>query len=137
MAKMVQLADIFSKPEMSLIAAIMDYFHEQDIEYQPESLFHDVSMCFKLADATFHKETQSHPHLYLHRDPELKPYLEGLVAAGKRTFLITNAPFETVDKSMTYMAGGDWRQLFDIIIVQAGSVSDPELFAGSAGLDLQ
>ena len=126
---MVQLADIFSKPEMSLIAAVMDYFLENNIEYQPESLYYDVSKCIGLAHATFHTETRSHPHLYLHKDPELKPYLEGLIAAGKRIFLITNSPFETVDKGMTYMVGASWRQLFDIIIVQAGK---PNFFTNNA-----
>jgi hypothetical protein len=64
---MVQLADIFSKPEMSLIASVMDFFLENDIEYQPESLYFDVSKCIGLAHATFHSETRSHPHLYLHK----------------------------------------------------------------------
>ena len=118
--KMVQLADIFSKPEMSLIAAVMDYFMENNIEYQPESLYHDVAKCIGLAHATFHTETRSNPHLYLHKDPELSPYLKNLLGAGKKIFLITNSPFETVDKGMTYMVGAAWRELFDIVIVQAG-----------------
>ncbi len=43
--KMVQLADIFSKPEMSLMASVMDLFKDNDIEYQPESLYYDISKC--------------------------------------------------------------------------------------------
>jgi hypothetical protein len=43
--KMVQLADIFSKPEMSLMASVMDLFKESNIEYQPESLYYDISKC--------------------------------------------------------------------------------------------
>ena len=43
--KMVQLADIFSKPEMSLMASVMDLFMENDIQYQPESLYYDISKC--------------------------------------------------------------------------------------------
>ena len=40
---MVQLCDIFSKPEMSLMAVVMDYFMKHSLEYQPESLYYDVS----------------------------------------------------------------------------------------------
>ena len=59
--KMVQLVDIFSKPEMSLMAAVMDYF---SLEYQPEILYYDVSNSIGAAHATFHLETS----LYLDRD---------------------------------------------------------------------
>ena len=30
---------------MSLMAAVMDYFHTCNIEYQPESLYYDISKC--------------------------------------------------------------------------------------------
>ena len=73
-----------------------------------------------LAHGTFHAETRSNPQLYLHRDPMCIPYLERLVNAGKQLFVITNSPFETVDKGMSYMVGNRWRDFFDVIIVQAG-----------------
>ena len=43
--KMVQLVDIFSKPEMALMAGVMDYFMINQLEVQPESLHYDVSTC--------------------------------------------------------------------------------------------
>ena len=52
-----------------------------------------------MAHATFHAEARSNPQLYLHRDPLLIPYLERLANAGKQLFVITNSPFETVDKA--------------------------------------
>ncbi|XP_023340841.1 5'-nucleotidase domain-containing protein 3 isoform X2 [Eurytemora carolleeae] len=127
--KMVQLVDIFSKPEMSLMAAVMDYFHTCEIEYQPESLYYDISKCIGLAHATFHAEIRSNPNLYLHKDPELAPYLKGLMESKKKIFLITNSPFETVDVGMKYMVGEDWRDLFDVIVVQAGK---PHFFTNNA-----
>ena len=117
---MVQLVDIFSKPETSLMAGVMDYFHGNGLEYQPESLHYDVSRCIGMAHATFHAETRSNPQLYLHRDPLLIPYLEKLTEKRKQLFVITNSPFETVDKGMSYMVGAGWRDFFDVIIVQAG-----------------
>eukprot|EP00092_Neocalanus_flemingeri_P070785 GFUD01086912.1.p1 GENE.GFUD01086912.1~~GFUD01086912.1.p1 ORF type:complete len:506 (+),score=165.74 GFUD01086912.1:97-1614(+) len=127
--KMVQLVDIFSKPEMSLMAAVMDYFMRHNLEYQPESLYYDVSTCIGAAHATFHSETRSNPNLYLHRDPELIPCLERLVQASKKVFLITNSPFETVDAGMSFMVGKEWREYFDVIIVQAGK---PHFFTNNA-----
>jgi len=127
--KMVQLADIFSKPEMSLMASVMELFLLHNIEYQPESLYYDVAKCIGLAHATFHSETRSNPNLYLHKDKELHPYLRELVAAGKKIFLITNSPFETVDVGMNSMVGEDWRDLFEVIIVQAGK---PHFFTNNA-----
>lgn len=49
-----------------------------------------------------------------YQDKELHPYLRELVAAGKKIFLITNSPFETVDVGMNYMVGEDWRDLFEV-----------------------
>ena len=126
---MVQLVDIFSKPEMSLMATVMDYFMKNNLEYQPESLYYDVSTCIGAAHATFHSETRSNPNLYLHRDPELIPWLEKLVQANKKVFLITNSPFETVDAGMTFMVGKQWRDFFDVVIVQAGK---PHFFTNNA-----
>jgi len=117
---MVQLVDIFSKPEMSLMAGVMDLFILNGLQYQPESLHYDVSTCIGMAHATFHAEARSNPQLYLHRDPLLIPYLERLANAGKQLFVITNSPFETVDKGMSYMVGDKWRDFFEVIIVQAG-----------------
>lgn len=49
--------------------------------------------------------------------------LSRLVAHGKQLFLITNSPFSFVDKGMRHMVGPDWRQLFDVVIVQADKPS--------------
>jgi len=127
--KMVQLADIFSKPEMSLMASVMDLFKDNDIEYQPESLYYDISKCIGLAHATFHAEVRSNPSLYLHKDTLLAPYLISLQEAGKKIFLITNSPFETVHAGMAYMVGESWRDLFQVIVVQAGK---PHFFTNSS-----
>ena len=126
--KMVQLVDIFSKPEMALMAGVMDYFLVNQLEVQPESLHYDVSTCIGLAHKTFHTETRSNPQQYLHRDPELIPFLLRLRQEGKKMFVITNSPFDTVDAGMSYMVGQNWRDLFEVIIVQAGK---PHFFSNN------
>lgn len=45
--------------------------------------------------------------------------LAKLAAHGKKMFLITNSPSSFVDKGMRYIVGKDWRDLFDVVIVQA------------------
>lgn len=127
--KMVQLVDIFSKPEMSLIAGVMDYFSSIGVPYETESLYYDVSKCIGAAHGTFHMETRANPHLFLHRDPKLLPLFENLKDNGKKIFLITNSPFETVDVGMSYVMGHSWRDFFDVIIVQAGK---PHFFTNTA-----
>jgi hypothetical protein len=41
---MVQLADLFSVPEMSLLCNIAEYFERNQINYNPEILFNDVKV---------------------------------------------------------------------------------------------
>ncbi|ETE67404.1 5'-nucleotidase domain-containing protein 2, partial [Ophiophagus hannah] len=74
-----QFMDIFSLPEMTLLAVANDFFISNDIDYDPIHLYKDVT----------------------------------------KLFLITNSPFSFVDKGMRYMVGKDWRDFFDVVIVQA------------------
>lgn len=41
---MVQLADLFSVPEMSLLCNVTEYFLQNHIDYHPEILFRDVKV---------------------------------------------------------------------------------------------
>jgi competence transcription factor ComK len=43
---MVQLADLFSVPEMSLLCNVAEYFERSHIDYHPEILFRDVKVRF-------------------------------------------------------------------------------------------
>lgn len=42
--KMVQLADLFSVPEMGLLCNVTEYFLQNHIDYHPEILFRDVKV---------------------------------------------------------------------------------------------
>ena len=44
---MVQLADLFSVPEMGLLCNVAEYFERNHIDYHPEILFRDVKVCFE------------------------------------------------------------------------------------------
>ena len=55
---------------------------------------------------------------FFSRDPKLVPLFERLQKEEKKIFLITNSPFETVDAGMTFMMGSQWRDFFDVVVVQ-------------------
>lgn len=48
--RMIQLADLFSVPEMTLLCNVSDYFEKHQIDYHPEMLFRDVKVSDDLAD---------------------------------------------------------------------------------------
>lgn len=45
---MVQLADLFSVPEMGLLCNVTEYFLRNHIDYHPEILFRDVKVKKKI-----------------------------------------------------------------------------------------
>lgn len=49
--KMMQLADLFSVPEMCLLCNVAEYFERNHIDYHPEILFRDVKV-----SEIFHKK---------------------------------------------------------------------------------
>ena len=46
--KMIQLADLFSVPEMCLLCNVTEYFRRNHIDYHPEILFRDVKVSVSL-----------------------------------------------------------------------------------------
>uniref|UniRef100_A0A452HJY6 Uncharacterized protein n=1 Tax=Gopherus agassizii TaxID=38772 RepID=A0A452HJY6_9SAUR len=50
---------------------------------------------------------------------QTRAVLRKLADHGKKIFLITNSPSSFVDKGMKFLVGKDWRDLFDVVIVQA------------------
>jgi len=49
---MVQLADLFSVPEMGLLCNVAEYFERNHIDYHPEILFRDVKVYFAFKNQT-------------------------------------------------------------------------------------
>ncbi|CAL8275657.1 unnamed protein product [Boreogadus saida] len=119
--KMKQFMDVFSLPEMTLLAVANDYFISNDIEYDPVHLYKDVSEAIgmvHLKGFMYKWITQDLEKFILSGEPT-RAVLQRLVSQGKKLFLITNSPFSFVDKGMVYMVGQNWREFFDVIIVQA------------------
>uniref|UniRef100_A0AAR2JEA4 5'-nucleotidase domain containing 2 n=1 Tax=Pygocentrus nattereri TaxID=42514 RepID=A0AAR2JEA4_PYGNA len=118
-----QFMDVFSLPEMTLLAVANDYFISNDIEYDPVHLYKDVSVSEAIGmvhiKGYMYKWIMEDLEKYILRGEETYAVLHRLVSHGKKLFLITNSPFSFVDKGMRYMVGKDWRDFFNVIIVQA------------------
>ncbi|XP_054628426.1 5'-nucleotidase domain-containing protein 2 [Dunckerocampus dactyliophorus] len=119
--KVKQFMDIFSIPEMTLLAAANDFFITNDIDYDPVHLSKDVSEAIGMVHLKgfMYKWIMQDLGKYILRGEETEAVLHRLVSHGKKLFLITNSPFSFVDKGMTHMVGNKWRDFFDVIIVQA------------------
>uniref|UniRef100_A0A672JFU0 5'-nucleotidase domain-containing protein 2-like n=1 Tax=Salarias fasciatus TaxID=181472 RepID=A0A672JFU0_SALFA len=116
-----QFMDIFSIPEMTLLAVANDFFITNDIEYDPVHLFKDISEAIGMVHLKgfMYKWVMQDLGEFDLRGEETDAVLHRLVSQGKKLFLITNSPFSFVDKGMTHMAGKKWRDFFDVVIVQA------------------
>ncbi|KAI4904879.1 hypothetical protein NFI96_011574 [Prochilodus magdalenae] len=116
-----QYMDVFSLPEMTLLAVANEYFISSGIEYDPVHLYKDVSEAIGMVHIKgyMYKWIMEDLEKYILRGEETYAVLHRLVSDGKKLFLITNSPFSFVDKGMRYMVGKDWRDFFDVVIVQA------------------
>ncbi|XP_076023015.1 5'-nucleotidase domain-containing protein 2 [Genypterus blacodes] len=119
--KVKQYMDVFSLPEMALLASANDFFISNNIEYDPVHLFKDVSEAIGMVHLRgyMYKWIMQDLDKFIQRGEETSNVLERLVSRGKKLFLITNSPFSFVNKGMIHMVGKDWRDFFDVIIVQA------------------
>uniref|UniRef100_A0A665VB10 5'-nucleotidase domain-containing protein 2-like n=1 Tax=Echeneis naucrates TaxID=173247 RepID=A0A665VB10_ECHNA len=119
--KVKQFMDIFSIPEMTLLAVANDFFITNDIEYDPVHLFKDVSEAIGMVHLKgyMYKWVMQDLDKFILRGDETEAVLNRLVNQGKKLFLITNSPFSFVDKGMIHMVGKNWRDFFDVIIVGA------------------
>ncbi|OCT67287.1 hypothetical protein XELAEV_18038572mg [Xenopus laevis] len=116
-----QFMDIFSLPEMTLLAVANDFFLTNDIDYDPIHLYKDVTDAIRDVHIKgfMYKWIMQDLEKYILRGDETYAVLHRLASQGKKLFLITNSPFSFVDKGMKYMVGKDWRDFFDVVIVQA------------------
>ena len=115
-----QLMDIFSMPEMMLLANVVQYFDEKNIPYDPRILFESVQSAVRDVHITglLYQEVTRNIEVYLEKN-SLCDLISYLTDAGKKLFLITNSNFHFVDCGMRHMLGNDWQEAFDVVIVQA------------------
>uniref|UniRef100_A0A8D3BZL6 5'-nucleotidase domain-containing protein 3 n=1 Tax=Scophthalmus maximus TaxID=52904 RepID=A0A8D3BZL6_SCOMX len=119
---MKQFMDIFSLPEMTLLSCVNDFFMRHNIDYEPVHLYKDVKVSAFVISLAFVQDSCLHCK-YICYGEQSHAVLKKLSEHGKKMFLITNSPFDFVDRGMSYIVGKDWRDLFDVVIVQADKPS--------------
>ncbi|GFS06889.1 5'-nucleotidase domain-containing protein 3-like [Elysia marginata] len=102
--QMHQMIDLFALPEVTLISQIISYFIENNICYDPEYVFYDIRNTVQ----SLHTSGVLHDTI-----------MRGLAVSDN--FHYNDLFFFAVvsDVGMKYMVGSDWRDLFDIVIVNA------------------
>uniref|UniRef100_A0A8C1NSY2 5'-nucleotidase domain containing 3 n=1 Tax=Cyprinus carpio TaxID=7962 RepID=A0A8C1NSY2_CYPCA len=118
---MKQFMDIFSLPEMTLLSCVNDYFMKHNIDYEPVHLYKDVKEAIGDVHVRgiMYRAVEADIEKYICYGEQTHAVLRKLSKNGKKMFLITNSPFDFVDRGMNYIVGKDWRDLFDVVIVQA------------------
>uniref|UniRef100_A0A4W3I258 5'-nucleotidase domain containing 3 n=1 Tax=Callorhinchus milii TaxID=7868 RepID=A0A4W3I258_CALMI len=116
-----QFMDIFSLPELTLLSCVNDYFMKHNIDFEPVYLYRDVNEVIRdvHVKGILYTAVERDIEKYISHGEKTCRVLTKLINNGKKLFLITNSPFSFVDKGMQYIVGKDWRDLFDIVIVQA------------------
>ncbi|XP_062403503.1 5'-nucleotidase domain-containing protein 3 [Sardina pilchardus] len=118
---MKQFMDIFSLPEMNLLCCVNDYFMKHNIDYEPVHLYKDVKEAIGdvHVKGLMYRAVEADIDKYICYGEQTHAVLRKLSENGKKMFLVTNSPFDFVDRGMNYIVGKDWRDLFDVVIVQA------------------
>uniref|UniRef100_A0A9R1SBF7 5'-nucleotidase domain containing 3 n=2 Tax=Cyprinus carpio TaxID=7962 RepID=A0A9R1SBF7_CYPCA len=118
---MKQFMDIFSLPEMTLLLCVNDYFMKHNIDYEPVHLYKDVKEAIGDVHVRgiMYRAVEADNEKYICYGEQTHAVLRKLSKNGKKMFLITNSPFDFVNRGMNYIVGKDWRDLFDVVIVQA------------------
>ncbi|XP_010790629.1 5'-nucleotidase domain-containing protein 3 [Notothenia coriiceps] len=118
---MKQFMDIFSLPEMTLLSCVNDFFMRHNIDYEPVHLYKDVKEAIRdvHVKGIMYRAVEADIGKYICYAEQSHAVLKKLAEHGKKMFLITNSPFDFVDRGMNFIVGKDWRDLFDIVIVQA------------------
>uniref|UniRef100_A0A8C2NHK9 5'-nucleotidase domain containing 3 n=1 Tax=Capra hircus TaxID=9925 RepID=A0A8C2NHK9_CAPHI len=107
---MKQFMDIFSLPEMTLLSCVNEYFLKNNIDYEPVHLYKDVK------DSIRDVHTKGIMYRAIEADIEKYICYAEQTRAVLANFWLTS---DVLDKGMRYIVGKDWRDLFDVVIVQA------------------
>ncbi|GIY00991.1 5'-nucleotidase domain-containing protein 3, partial [Caerostris extrusa] len=96
-ARLKQLNDLFSVPEICLLSNVTEFFEKNNIAYHPEILSYDIQNAVQSIHPVMHKMLNEQSiSKFLEKHPDMPKFLNRLKAAGKKMFLITNSPFKFV-----------------------------------------
>ena len=133
----VAVDSLFERPEVYMYASVIELL-EQDRELN-EGQYKDLFWAIRNSVDSVHADNSLKMRLtesldtYFYKDPNLAPTLHKLRSSGKKLFLLTNSEWWFVNRVMTFLLNGchpdykNWRQFFDLIIVNAAK---PDFFSG-------
>ena len=89
-SRLKPLNDLFSMAECCLIADIIQFFKQSEIDYCPNNAATDIlnSIRDTHISGDFHRIVADNPEKYFDPTPHLKPVLEGLKKSGKRLIFV-------------------------------------------------
>lgn len=125
------LNDLFSTAEACLLADVVQWFRSRNIPFDPRSVVTDVLGAITQAHVSgqLHRTVGHDLERYIEPDGQkLLQLLDRFRSAGKKLMLVSNSPFEFVNKGMVYVCGEDWRSRFDVVVVSAGK---PGFYTGT------
>ena len=127
--KIHHFVDLFCLPEICLIACVFQYFLDNNIQFTPEYIFHDIHDAVNSLHHTelLHKRIVQSIDDYLFpignsENPVdsssiyIKEFLMRLNKSGKKVFLITNSPYWFVNFGMTSLCGKRIREPCNCIL---------------------
>lgn len=119
--RIFQRLDSFSKAFLSLLTNVIDYFMQERIEFNPSYMYHDVHEAIGrvYSSGILHQTIVGDLDRYLPKRKGLETYFNRLLSQNKKLFLITNSPFPFVDKGMSHLFHKDWRDMFEVVCVNA------------------
>jgi len=126
----VPVDTLFHLPEAFLYQALVDLQDQgvRGVTRNCSELYDQVRQSIDRAhaDGSIKRVVVADPGRFLRPDRGLIPTLGRFREGGKKLFLLTNSDFAYTDAVMSYVLGGtegqfgDWRDVFDLVLVEAG-----------------
>jgi len=119
-----QVLDEFSIPEAYLFSAMIQYFTEAELRYDPLLMYRAIRSA--IADVhisqSLYKEVRDNKELYLGEQDSMRSVISYL-SNHKKLFIISNSPFWFINMGMRHLVAPDWRDAFEVVICEAGKPS--------------
>merc|ERR1712137_650844 len=126
MQNLRHVCDLFELSECTILADVVQYFHDNGIKFDPALVYRDVNNSVQAVHKfKLHEEIRKDIAKFVEPKPDLGRLLGNLRSLGKQTFLLTNNIYRNVDYLFQYIIPdlpsgyNSWTELFDVVMVNA------------------
>lgn len=121
------MSDIFCLPETCLISDVINFLTKTNSTFEPHIIYEDVTRAVNMIhkNGSLHRTIVRDIHKYLDSNPALGVFLTKLKNSNKKTFMLTNSPYNFADAGMQYMLRDSmppevkhWTEMFDVVLTQ-------------------